>query len=362
MERNSSIVPEVGNESSELRVLRRRFAEASRRAALIALVNAAEDAHDLGNGVVDELRQAFEAQAAFLLDTDSGHDRWRMLGAAGLTREQESSLTGLDWTDGLLPNAVVPGHIALFETFAGGEGRRSVVGVARINGRPFEDSETAMLDGISTSVGQALERIWSVKDRERLITELESLFLGTVQSLANALEAKHRDTADHALSMVDLAVEVGRQLGFSEAQLHDLRYAAIFHDIGKIATPDAILNKPGPLGPGELRLIHQHTIFGEQILAPVPMLSGVRKIVRHDHERWDGNGYPDGLEAEEIPLSSRIVFVVDAYNAMISDRPYREAISSERAVEELQANSGAQFDPRIVDAFLRVLADRGRSR
>jgi putative nucleotidyltransferase with HDIG domain len=354
-------VAEVGNESSELRAIRRRFAEASRRAELIALVNVAEDEHELGRGLIEELRGAFEAQAAFLLDTESADDRWRLLGAIGLTREQESTLTGVDWTDGVPADTVVPGHLTLFETFVGGEGRLSVVGVARVHGRPFDDSESAMLEGISTSVGQALERIWSLKERERLITELESLFLGTVQSLANALEAKHRDTADHALSMVDLAVEVGRRLGFSEAQLHDLRYAAIFHDIGKIATPDAILNKPGPLDSAELRLIRQHTIFGEQILAPVPMLSGVRKIVRHDHERWDGDGYPDGLTAEEIPLSSRIVFVVDAYNAMISDRPYREAMPSERAVEELRGNAGSQFDPRIVNAFLRVLEGRSRA-
>ena len=353
---------EVGNESSELRTLRRRFAEASRRAELIALVNAAENEHELGRGLVDELREAFDADAAFLLDAGSAENEWRVIGAAGLTPEQESALRNVDLTTAGNSGAPVPGYETLFGTVAGDEGRRSVVGVARLDGRGFDDAESEMLAGISTSVGKALERMWSFRDRERLITELESLFLGTVQSLANALEAKHRDTADHALSMVGLAVEVGRGLGFSEAQLQDLRYAAIFHDIGKIATPDAILNKPGPLDPAELRLIRQHTIFGEQILAPVPRLSEVRTIVRHDHERWDGNGYPDGLEAEEIPLSSRIVFVVDAYNAMISDRPYREAMPSERAVEELRVNSGTQFDPRIVEAFLGVLADRRRTR
>ena len=140
--------------------------------------------------------------------------------------------------------------------------------------------------------------------------------------------------------------------------IRDRRYGAIFHDIGKIAIPDAILNKAGALTAAEFEQIKAHPIVGEQILAPVPFLADVRRIVRHDHERWDGTGYPDGLRGPQIPLGARIVLVVDAYHAMISDRPYREAMPEAEACDELRAHAGSQFDPAVVDALLAVLARR----
>ncbi len=344
--------------------------EASRRAEVIALANAARDEAELGRGLVDELCEAYEAEVAFLLDSGAGGAAWRIVAAVGIDPMAEATLTGADWGEATAADAPMQDlelpvdgggrYATLVASFTGSEGRHAVIGVARLEGGRFDDAETALLAGISTGAGHALERIWGFQERDRLIEQLESLFLGTVQSLANALEAKDRGTADHAPSMVDLAVAVGRRVGFMEGQLEDLRHAAIFHDIGKFATPDAILSKPGPLNEAERALIREHTIFGEQILAPVPRLSGVRKIVRHDHERWDGDGYPDGLRAEEIPLASRIVFVVDAYKAMISDRPYREALPREHAIAELRDNAGTQFDPEIVGEFLAVL-DEGRA-
>jgi HD-GYP domain-containing protein (c-di-GMP phosphodiesterase class II) len=157
-------------------------------------------------------------------------------------------------------------------------------------------------------------------------------------------------------------VEVGTEFGLDEEALRDLRYAAIFHDIGKIAIPDAILNKPGPLTAAEFEVIKRHPIVGEQILAPVPFLDQVRRVVRHDHERWDGKGYPDGLKGRQIPIGARIVLVVDAFHAMVSDRSYRQGMSEESARLELRANSGTQFDPDAVDALLRVLDRRGARR
>jgi len=141
--------------------------------------------------------------------------------------------------------------------------------------------------------------------------------------------------------------------------MRDLRYGAIFHDIDKIAIPDAILNKPGPLTSSERSVIERHPVLGEQIVSPVLFLSyGVRSIVRHDHERWDGSGYPDGLSGEEIPLGARIVLVVDAYHAMVSDRPYRKGMTRQEAQRELGEHAGTQFDRRVVGAFLRVLEAR----
>src|SRR5262249_4002977 len=149
---------------------------------------------------------------------------------------------------------------------------------------------------------------------------------------------------------------VGRALGMDENELRDLRFGAVFHDIGKIAIPEAILHKQGPLTPAERATIEQHTLIGEQILAPVEFLATVRRLVRHEHERWDGTGYPDGLKAEEIPLGSRIILACDALHAMTSDRPYRKAMTCEEAIAELRRNAGTQFDPRVIEALLELVA------
>ena len=139
---------------------------------------------------------------------------------------------------------------------------------------------------------------------------------------------------------------------WTRPQLRDLRLGAVFHDIGKIAVPEAILNKPGPLTPAERDVMERHTVVGEQILAPVEFLAGVCRLVRHEHERWDGGGYPDGLGGEEIPLGSRIILACDAFHAMTSDRPYRRALPEGVAHAELRRNAGTQFDPAVVDALL----------
>ena len=215
----------------------------------------------------------------------------------------------------------------------------------------LDDYDAQVLHGMADQLGAALRTA-------RLYAELDETHLGTAAALAAALEAKDHYTADHARSIADLAVAVGRELGLSEQHLRDLRYGAIFHDIGKIAIPDAILNKPGPLTESEFAVVREHPGVGEQILAPVPFLAGVRQIVRHDHERWDGNGYPDRLSGEDIPLGARIVLVVDAYHAMRSDRPYRSALPDADARRQLLRHAGDQFDPRVVRAFLAVLDSR----
>jgi HD-GYP domain-containing protein (c-di-GMP phosphodiesterase class II) len=179
------------------------------------------------------------------------------------------------------------------------------------------------------------------------------------ESLAAALAAKDGYTAEHGNSIAELAVEVGRELGIADAGLDDLRYAATLHDIGKIAVPDAILNKAGPLSSEEFEVIKQHPVAGERILATVPQFGRVRRFVRHSHEHWDGGGYPDGLRGEEIPLGARIVLVVDAYHAMTSDRPYRAAMSHDGACEEIKSNAGTKFDPMVADASLVVLKRAG---
>jgi two-component system, cell cycle response regulator len=167
---------------------------------------------------------------------------------------------------------------------------------------------------------------------------------------------------DHIDDVALLARGVGRRLGLRAHELQDLVRAAELHDMGKMAIPDALLSKPGPLDPAEWEFMRQHTVIGERMLHVAPALAGVAGLVRWSHERMDGAGYPDGLAGDEIPLGARIVSVCDAFDAMTSDRPYRRAMSANAAVAELLRHAGTQFDPDVVAAFQAELADPSRER
>jgi diguanylate cyclase (GGDEF)-like protein len=178
--------------------------------------------------------------------------------------------------------------------------------------------------------------------------------------LLRALAERHPDIEGHVGGVVHLVDAVARHLGLEAEALEHVQLAAELHDVGKVAIPDAILNKPGPLDQDERAFMRRHTLIGERIVAAAPALSPVAKLVRASHERWDGGGYPDRLAGERIPLGARIVAVCDAYDAIVSDRPYRRARSGAQALVELRRCSGAQFDPVVVEAFAAVLAEARR--
>ena len=150
---------------------------------------------------------------------------------------------------------------------------------------------------------------------------------------------------------------VARRMGLSEEVVADIEQAALLHNIGKIGVSNSVLHKPGPLDEGEKELMQQHPIIGERIVASIEGLAHLVPVIRAEHKRWDGKGYPGGLSGEHIPLASRVVFACDSFHAMTSNRPYRKAIGVRAALEELQRNSGKQFDPSIVSALLDVAGD-----
>jgi diguanylate cyclase (GGDEF)-like protein len=179
----------------------------------------------------------------------------------------------------------------------------------------------------------------------------------TRDALLATLAACQEDLHEHAGGLAPAAERVGAQLGLTGVWLQDLSHAADLHDIGKVALPASILTKPGPLTDEEWEFVERHPVIGERILAAAPALAGAARIVRSTHERYDGTGYPDRLVAEQIPLEARIISVCDAYHAMTSDRPYRSVLGHPRALDELRRCAGGQFDPTVVEAFVRTFAD-----
>ena len=194
-------------------------------------------------------------------------------------------------------------------------------------------------------------------ERERLREEARGLELSAAaaRTLVAAVEARDAYTGEHSKAVVEHAVAVARQLGLAEPEVSEVQQVALLHDIGKIAIPDAVLSKAGALSEDEWAVMRTHPGAGERLIASVPELAHLAPAIRAEHERWDGTGYPAGLEGEAIPLASRITLACDAYHAMVSDRPYRKALDRDLARAEIEAGLGSQFCPASARALLEVL-------
>lgn len=189
---------------------------------------------------------------------------------------------------------------------------------------------------------------------EEQTRKIRASFLNAISALAYALEAKDKYTSGHSQRVTETAIAITEELGISQENIDKIRLAGLVHDIGKIGIRESILNKQGKLTEEEFQHIKSHPEVGERILMPIIEDKEILDMVKHHHERYDGRGYPDGLKAEQIPLGARIMAVADTCDAMTSDRPYREAMSIEDAFTEIERCKGSQFDPEVVDAFLRI--------
>jgi diguanylate cyclase (GGDEF)-like protein len=356
--------------------LRRRTRQLALANALGARLAAMTDVQAIMEAAVDELHRAFGFYCCAIVrireddHVESAAGRgaaFVRLGDQRWSQPREAGLIGrcLRIRRGVVANDVhaEPDYRPTGETLAVrselvvplwvGDELWGVINLEETRPNAFDDDDLRLVETLADQVGSALRSAF-------LYEQLERAYLGTAEALAAALEAKDSYTAHHARSIVEHAEAVGARVGLGAAELRDLRFGAVFHDIGKIAIPEAILDKRGPLTAAERAEMERHTIVGEQILAPVEFLAGARNLVRHEHERWDGAGYPDGLAGEAIPIGARIILACDAYHAMTSDRPYRRAMSAEAAREELRRHAGTQFDPAVVDALLAVLHDPPR--
>lgn len=222
-------------------------------------------------------------------------------------------------------------------------------------------------DELELTVKRALEAFELKESNDKLVVdlqgalnELEMLSVGTIRALADALDAKCDYTAGHSLRVSRIAVLIGRRLGLSEENLRDLELGGILHDIGKIGVPESILWKPDKLTDEERAIMSRHPVKSAEIIGDLKGLVRAREYVKHHHEYYNGTGYPDGLSGDAIPIGARVILVSDAYDAMTTDRPYRQAIGHVRAIEELRKLSGTQFDPQVVEALLSITEDGGK--
>jgi diguanylate cyclase (GGDEF)-like protein len=220
---------------------------------------------------------------------------------------------------------------------------------------------TTALEAARAIGGGHAETLAAGSDRATETEALAGAHGEVIAALASALGERDRYTGDHSGSVVDLAARVGESLALDPAQIGRLRTAALLHDIGKVGVPDEILHKPGPLDEREWEIMRQHPVIGERIIRAIPGMGAIARAVRHEHERWDGRGYPDGIAGERIPIEARIILACDAYHAMVSDRPYRKAMSHREAIAELTANAGSQFDPQVIEALVGYLYGRRQS-
>lgn len=195
-------------------------------------------------------------------------------------------------------------------------------------------------------------------ENARLFQQLKDTHFQAITALGEALEAKDTTTGRHSDRLLTFAMQIADRLELDEDQKEHLRYAAVLHDIGKIGVPEQILQKPGKLSADEFEEIKTHPHLGAELVKRIRFLEPVAPVIFAHHEWYDGNGYPRGLAGDEIPIEARIVAVLDTYDAMTSDRPYRESLGSNRAIQELKDWSGRQFDPQVVDVFVEVLEER----
>ena len=245
------------------------------------------------------------------------------------------------------------GHAALFaQPLRTANTSIGMVLVVWSSPHPFRDDERELI-GVLAGMGAAAIR--SV----RLYVELDDAYLSTVSKLTAMIQARDGYHEDHQRRVAADALALGQRLGLDDEALRDLRYASLFHSLGKIAIPPAILAKSGSLIAEERRIVQEHPLLGARLLESIQFLRGVVPIVRHANERWDGSGYPDGLRGEAIPLAARILSVAVSYEAMLADRPYRRALASDAALAELRALAGTWYDATVVDEFVAMVDARG---
>jgi putative nucleotidyltransferase with HDIG domain len=232
-----------------------------------------------------------------------------------------------------------------------------VKGVLEVFHRAALETDMEWLDFLNALAGQAaiaIENATLFENLQRSNSELALAYDATIEGWSAALDLRDKETEGHTQRVAEMAVKLARASGFSEAELVQVRWGALLHDIGKMGVLDGILHKPGPLTDEEWVAMKKHPTFAYEMLSPIRYLRQALDIPHYHHEKWDGSGYPHGLKGVQIPLVARIFAVVDVWDALTSDRPYRIAWTKEKVSEHIRASCGTHFDPQVVDMFMQI--------
>jgi HD-GYP domain-containing protein (c-di-GMP phosphodiesterase class II) len=235
----------------------------------------------------------------------------------------------------------------------------SLRGVLEVYDRsPHPDSDWKnYLETLAGQAAIAIAQSMMLTDLKNANEELTEAYEETLRSWSRALNLRHKETDAHTQRVVEISMMLAQKMGLQGERLVHFRRGAILHDIGKMGIPDEILLKPGPLTEDEWQVMRQHPLYAQQLISPIRYLEPALLIPYYHHERWDGSGYPMRLKGEEIPLEARIFAIVDVWDALRSDRPYRKALPDEEATQYIREQSGKQLDPEVVRAFLEMLEE-----
>ena len=238
-----------------------------------------------------------------------------------------------------------------------------VIGVLEVFNRSVISRDDDWFVFFSALVGQAaiaIDNLALFNELQQSNQELRLAYSATIEGWSRALDLRDQDTEGHTQRVMEKTIELARIMGLTEEQLLQIRYGALLHDIGKMGVPDSILHKPGPLTDEEWDIMHKHPTFAFEMLSPIHHLKAESLQIPYcHHEKWDGSGYPRRLKGEQIPLAARLFTVVDVWDALTSDRPYRPAWSEEKALQYIKEQAGRHFDPKVVNVFLAIIASDG---
>ena len=344
--------------------------------ALLPSISTHVDPRKIGEVLVNETSRSLHCRRVSLLVLDETRQYYEVLASRGLPADvrdvhfpvADSISSRALWEEDLLIVNDIASRPDLAQLSRGSYrstsfavvrvpliARGEALGVLTVTEREENSEFTAhdrkLLEGLSAMGASALLNC-------HLHAAVKKQMMSTIHALASAVDAKDRYTHDHAGRVAELCVVTARALGITDAAvLQDVQLAGLLHDIGKIGIPDSILTKPGRLTPEEFSTVQQHTKIGAHIVENVPGLERVAEAILHHHERYDGLGYPDGLAGDAIPITSALISVADVFDALTSDRPYRNSDTTESALCELARNKGTQFHPDVIDAFLAVMRD-----
>ncbi len=361
--------------AGELAYLRSQLRAAARLTARLA---ATRDVEEMARLVVDELHETFAFYLAAVQRLDSERGALRLIAARGPLAEvmaefllveqsvQEgvngrvarSGITALVADTRLDPDYVIrdprtdPRSELSVAIVVDGV-VWGVLNIEAVEAGALGEADAVLVEAIAASLGSAVHRAG-------LIDEIERAFTTTLAVVTSTIEAKDDYTACHGSDVAELAERVALRMGLDRKAARDVHYAAMLHDVGKIAVPSEILHKEGPLGEEEWEVMRSHTVVGAELVERIEVFAHLAPAVRSSHERFDGHGYPDGLAGDDIPLAARIVSACDTYDAIVTERPYRAAQSAESAREELRRVAGTQLDERVVVALLQELESEAR--